>query len=172
MSHFSKTQYDTFSTAYDNVNDLPISRAIVPNVERLVQPYIRGAHVLELACGTGFFTRHLLDWGASSIVGVDVSQEMINIAQPEMQRNPQYAGKCRFMLADCSAPFTVAGPDGGSEEGKFDLVFAAWLLNYSPDLATMTETFKNISKHLRPGGRFVSILPHPDKDPMVCIEHV
>ena len=172
MSQFSKTQYDTFSTAYDGVNDLPISRAIVPNVERLVQPYIKDARVLELACGSGFLTRHLLDWGASSIVGVDVSHEMINLAQAELSRHAQHAGKYRLTVADCSSPFTTHDAQNHSEEGTFDLVFAAWLLNYSPDLATMTEMFKNISKHLRPGGRFVTVLPHPDKDAMNCINHV
>jgi SAM-dependent methyltransferase len=173
MSHFSTTQYDSFSAAYDSVNDLPITRAIVPNVERLVGPYIQGARVLELACGTGFMTRHLLDWGAGSIVGVDVSQAMINGAQSELQhRHSQHDGKYRFMLADCSSPFTVADEAGTSQEGKFDLVFAAWLLNYAPDVPTMTEMFKNISKHLAPGGRFVTVLPHPEADPMVCIDNI
>ena len=170
--HFQKTQYDTFSAAYDGVNDLPISRIIIPNVERLVGPYIKGARVLELACGSGFFTRRLLDWGAARIVGVDISGEMIKSAEREVQRCEDVEGKCQFMLADCSAPFTVTDSSGGSLEGKFDLVFAAWLLNYAPDVSTMTEMFKNISKHLRPGGRFVSVLPHPDVDPWMCIDHV
>ncbi|OCT44696.1 methyltransferase type 11 [Cladophialophora carrionii] len=173
MSHFSTTQYDSFSGAYDSVNDLPITRAIVPNVERLVGPHIHGARVLELACGTGFFTRHLLDWGASSIVGVDVSQAMITGAQSELQHQGRHQGKYRFMVADCATPFTVTGEDGTTSlEGQFDLVFAAWLLNYAPDLPTMTEMFKNIARHLAPGGRFVTVLPHPEEDPRVCIDHV
>jgi toxoflavin synthase len=172
MSYFSKTQYDSFSTAYDGVNDLPISRVIVPNVERLVRPYIKGASVLELACGTGFFTRHMLDWGAARVVGVDISQAMVDGAESELGREGAYAGRYRLLVGDCSAPLTIKNEQGESEEGKFDLVFAAWLLNYAPDLKTMTETFQNISKHLRPGGRFVTVLPHPDEDPMSCINHV
>jgi len=172
MSHFSKTQYNNISSSYDNINDLPISRAIVPNVERLVHPYIKGARVLELACGTGFFTKYMLDWGASSIVGVDVSQGMVDAAESELQKRNEYAGKYRFMVADCSVPFSIADPESKDGEGAFDIVFAAWLLNYAQDLPTMTEMFKNISKHLKPGGRFVSVLPHPEKDPMNCINAV
>ena len=172
MSGFSKTQYDSISTTYDNINDLPISRAEVPNVERLVHPYIKGAKVLELACGTGFFTCHLLDWGASRIVGVDVSAGMITGAEAELAQRPEHAGKYKFMTADCSAPFSITDENGHSEEGTFDIVFAAWLLNYAPDLATMTQMFANISKHLKPIGRFITILPHPELDPIVCIDHI
>ena len=173
MSHFSETQYNALSTSYDNINDLPISRAEIPSVERLILPYIENARVLELACGTGFFTRQMLDWGASSVVGVDVSQAMVDVAEAEMQMRHEYAGKFRFMVADCSVPFLIADEGGtGGQEAEFDIVFAAWLLNYARDLPTMTQMFKNISKHLKPGGRFITILPHPEKDPMNCIDHV
>lgn len=177
MSLFSKTQYDSFSTAYDGVNDLPITRAIIPNVERLVKPHIQGGRVLELACGTGYFTKFLLDWGAASVVGVDVSQAMVNLAKAEMKSaGPAYESKTKFMVADCSSPFTVpaAAEGGGSAEEpeQFDLVFAAWLLNYAYDQATMTAMFSNIARHLKPTGRLVTVLPHPETDPMVCIDHV
>ncbi|KIW97942.1 uncharacterized protein Z519_01526 [Cladophialophora bantiana CBS 173.52] len=173
MSLFSKTQYNSISASYDSVNDLPISRAIVVNVERLIRPHIRGARVLELACGTGFFTRHMLNWGAATVVGVDVSQAMIDIAEVETAKHPEHAGKYRFMVADCSAPFSASdeGIEGGGG-GGFDLVFAAWLLNYAQDQATMGAMFRNVADHLNPGGRFISVLPHPEDDPMVCISQV
>ena len=159
MAHFSSTQYNSISREYDAVNDLPISRILVINVERVIKPHIKGARVLELACGSGFFTQHLLDLGASSIVGVDVSQAMVNAAQTEISKRPD-AAKCKFIVADCSAPFDAEG-------GEFDLVFAAWLLNYSSDEAQMTSMFENISKHLKPGGRLVTVTPAIGEDPMV-----
>lgn len=159
MAHFSSTQYNSISKEYDAVNALPISKAIVINVERLLSPHIKGAKVLELACGTGFFTHHLLNWGATSVVGVDISQGMIGIARADLSTTAD-ASKCEFMVADCSKPFDV-----GAEQ--FDLVFAAWLLNYSPDEATMAAVFENISRHLKPGGRLVTVMPHPEEDPIV-----
>jgi SAM-dependent methyltransferase len=166
QDHFSSTQYNSISAEYDAVNDLPISRAIVVNIERVLGPHIRGAKVLELACGTGFFTRHLLDQDASSVVAVDISQAMVDIAQGEASKRPGDEGKCRFMVADCTAPFAAG------EEGSFDLVFAAWLLNYAADEAQMTAMWKNISKHLKPGGRFVGVAPHPEEDPTVSDKKV
>ena len=159
MAHFSSTQYNSISKEYDAVNDLPISRAILPNVERVLSPYVKGAKVLELACGTGFFTRHLLDSGVSSIVGIDISQGMIDLAQAQLSDHPGFP-KCSFQLADCSQPFDV-----GAEQ--FDFVFAAWLLNYSEDEGMMTGTFRNISNHLKPNGRLVTVLPHTEEDPLV-----
>lgn len=159
MTHFSSTQYNSISSEYDAVNALPISRAIVINVERVLSPHIKGAKVLEMACGTGFFTRHLLDWGATSVVAVDISQGMIDIAQAEFSKSSN-ASKYQFMVKDCAQPFDVG-------IGQFDLVFAAWLLNYSADEAVMTAIFENISRHLKPGGRLVTVAPHAEEDPMV-----
>jgi len=159
MAHFSSTQYNSISSEYDAVNDLPISRAIVINVERVLSPHIKGAKVLEMACGTGFFTRHLLNWGATSIAAVDISQGMIDIAQAEFSKSAD-ASKCEFMVKDCAQPFDVG-------TGQFDLVFAAWLLNYSADEAVMTAIFENISRHLKPGGRLVTVAPHAEEDPLV-----
>ena len=159
MTHVSTTQYNSLSASYGAVNDRPVSRAIVINIERVLAPHIRGARVLELACGTGFFTRHLLDWGAASVVGVDVSQAMVDVARTKFGA----VDKCKFMIADCAAPFD-AREDGG--EG-FDLVFAAWLLNYAADEAQMTAMWENISSHLKPGGRLVAVAPHPEEDPIV-----
>jgi toxoflavin synthase len=172
MAHFSKTQYDSLYNKYGGINDLPIDRAIIPNVERLVKPYIKDAKILELACGTGRFTKLLLDWGASWITGVDISQGMIDTAKADMLSNPKYKDKVTFLLSDASVPFSAPLPGESNSEGKFDLVFAAWLLNYAPDLPTMTAMFKNISKHLQPGGIFITVLPNPEDDPKICIDNV
>ena len=163
MTHFSSTQYNSITDEYNAVNDIPVSRVLVINVERVVKPHTKGARVLDLACGTGFFTRHLLDWGASSIVGVDVSQGMVDVAKAETSQHPG-AAKSRFMVADCSAPF-----DAGA--GEFDLVFAAWLLNYSKDEGQMVAMFENISRHLKPGGRLVTVIPNVGEDPMASDVH-
>lgn len=40
-----------------------------------------------------------------------------------------------FILADCSAPTAYAG-------GPFDIVFAAWLLNYAPDRTALVRMFR------------------------------
>ena len=59
-----------------------------------------------MACGEGFYTRLLKRAGASEVTGVDISAEMIQLAEEEERRQPL---GCRYVQADVAA-FEPAGP--------------------------------------------------------------
>ena len=80
---------------------------------------VTGLAVLDLACGDGFYTRQLKDRGAARVVGVDVSAEMIALA--EKQESLESKG-IEYLCADVATL-----PDLGA----FDVVTAAFLLHYS-----------------------------------------
>lgn len=42
--------------------------------------YVAGKRVLDIACGEGYGSKLLKDWGAASVVGVDVSPEALRVA--------------------------------------------------------------------------------------------
>lgn len=44
------------------------------------KPYVAGKRVLDIACGEGYGSKLLKDWGASSVVGVDISEEALKVA--------------------------------------------------------------------------------------------
>lgn len=44
--------------------------------------------VLDLACGDGFYTRQLKFRGATKVVGVDVSEKMVELAEKAEEKNP------------------------------------------------------------------------------------
>jgi ubiquinone/menaquinone biosynthesis C-methylase UbiE len=77
---------------------------------RLLEGVIRGlrpARTLDVACGTGFLTRHL----RGDVVGLDASERMLELARAQ-------APAARFEQGDAlSLPF---------EEGEFDRVFASY----------------------------------------------
>jgi SAM-dependent methyltransferase len=76
----------------------------------------RGRRVLDVGCGTGFFTRYYLDRGAE-VTGVDiapVSVERLSAAHPE----------ARFVLADVGET---------APEGRFDVVNAFDVLYHITD---------------------------------------
>lgn len=128
-----------------------------------VAPFIRNARVLELACGSGFYTYDFLEWGASSVLGVDISPAMIAEARQQGSSSRMSSnGTIDFMLADCSKPTSYAG-------GPFDLVFGAWLLNYAPDRAGLVDMFRNIASNLKEGGHFVSVTVPPAMDPTASL---
>src|SRR5690242_20566245 len=49
---------------------------------------LAGRSVLDLACGEGFYTRKLRQRGAARVVGLDLSEGMIALAQAEEARAP------------------------------------------------------------------------------------
>ncbi|KAH7385051.1 S-adenosyl-L-methionine-dependent methyltransferase [Cadophora sp. MPI-SDFR-AT-0126] len=153
----TKPQYDAIQGPYDYIRTASIALIERENVADAVAPFIKDARVLELACGSGFYTYSFLSWGAQSILGVDISSVMISSAA-----QPSHAGKVSFIQADCSIPVAYPG-------GPFDVVFGAWLLNYAPDRASLVNMFRNVALNLKDGGRFVSITVPPTSNPIESI---
>ncbi|QSZ28964.1 hypothetical protein DSL72_003471 [Monilinia vaccinii-corymbosi] len=145
-------QYDSIQGPYDYIRTASIALIERENVQTTIAPYIQDARILELACGTGFYTYSFLDWGAQSVLGVDISSVMIDEAR-------RVGKEVSFVQADCAIPQRYEG-------APFDLVFGAWLLNYAPDRKGLVSMFRNVAMNLREGGRFVSVTPPPSSSPM------
>lgn len=155
-------QYDGIQAPYDEIRKTAIAIIERENVHEAVTPFINGARVLDLACGSGFYTREFVKWGASSVVGVDISAAML----AEAQRATDHAGlstAATFLQADCGKPAAY-------QERPFQLVFGAWLLNYAAGTKELTELFRNISLNLEDGGYFVGVTPPPTQDPVAHYE--
>ncbi|MCJ1449747.1 hypothetical protein MMC28_000075 [Mycoblastus sanguinarius] len=147
------TQYDEIGTSYEEMRKLPAAILQDANVEAAVAPYIKGAKVLDLACGTGYYSRKFLNWGAEKVVGVDISKAMIEGAKAASSSN-----ELSFQVGDCSKPVQFEG-------GPFDLVFGAWLLNYASSGKDMANMFHTVALNLKNGGHFIGITQHPTQDP-------
>ena len=157
------TQYDTIQAPYDYIRKKSIAYIEHENVQTTIAPFIKNARVLELACGSGFYTYDFLKWGASAVVGVDISPAMIEEARRQRGAIASSTnGTVDFILADCSKPTSYAG-------GPFDVVFGAWLLNYAPDRAGLVDMFRNICLNLKDGGHFVSVTVPPAQDPTASV---
>lgn len=81
------TQYNTIQGPYDSLRQKSIAIIEHENVQTTVAPFIQNARVLELACGSGYYTYDFLKWGASAVVGVDISPVMVEEAR--RKRHPQ-----------------------------------------------------------------------------------
>lgn len=169
-------QYDNIQGPFDYTR--MSSRALIEreNVQTILTPFLENANakVLELACGSGFYTHRLLEWGAGSLVAVDVSPVMLeearrqgNLLNDEISRNKPI----RFLEADCSIPAPYYLEDHQNDGRPFDLVFAAWLLNYAPDRASLVNMFRNIAINLKEGGYFVGVTVPPSHDPIALVKN-
>ena len=154
------TQYDTIGASYNEMMKLPAAHIQDYNFHKAVAPYAKGAKILDLACGTGHYSKALLAMGATSVVGVDISPTMIKVAEASASST---SDKLTFQVADCSKPVVFDG-------GPFHLVVGSWLLNYASSGKEMTDMFRNVAMNLRDGGHFLAVTPHPTNDPKGYVE--
>lgn len=166
-----RSQYDTISTTYASLygassnTTYPCALIEESNLKHIITPFLNDGkpmRILDLACGTGYYSRLFLRWGAGSVVGVDISQSMIDEAQRiqiESSKTDEKE-KLTFLLGDATSSDLAAKlSDHGS---PFDLVTGTWLLNYAPSVEVMTKMFTTISSNLKPGGVFIGLtIPPP-----------
>lgn len=114
---------------------------------------IRAMRVLDLACGEGFYTRKLKMAGAAITIGVDISREMIHLAQAAERQHPV---GCRYLVHDVATL-----PDLGA----FQLVTAMYLLNYAKTRAELLAFCRAAYDQLEAGGRFIGFNDNPMNDP-------
>lgn len=110
---------------------------------------LRGRDVLDLACGTGFYTRKLKQQGAGRMVGVDISPDMVAQARQQEQAEPlgiEYVVEDALRLRPTH---------------EFELVTAVYLLNYASSRDALLGMFRAVHGQLREHGRFVALTTHP-----------
>src|SRR5947207_2325510 len=114
-------QYDNVvANVYTEAEEISSRRyAEFPTLLRELGP-VAGADVLDLACGTGIYSRLLFQNGARRVTGVDRSSAMIE--QARALTDPGLPVK--YLLGDVAALPRL---------GEFDVVNASFLLNYAED---------------------------------------
>ncbi|MDB5338603.1 MAG: hypothetical protein JWN70_4222, partial [Planctomycetaceae bacterium] len=108
-----------------------------------------GMSVLDVACGEGFYTRLLRQQGAAKVTGVDLSQGMIDLARRQESLHQQGID---YLVGDAKHLELPA---------QYDLVVAAYLLNYAQDRQELAAMAHGIARCLKPGGRFVTVNSNP-----------
>jgi ubiquinone/menaquinone biosynthesis C-methylase UbiE len=111
-----------------------------------------GRSVIDLACGEGHYTRLLKQRGAAKVVGIDLSEGMIELARDEEEAHPL---GIEYLVAD--------GRDLRPTE-PFDLAVAAYLLNCARDRVELASMCRGVARCLKPGGRFVTVNSNSDLD--------
>ncbi|WP_415949433.1 class I SAM-dependent methyltransferase [Streptomyces sp. KLOTTS4A1] len=143
--------YDGIGEAFEGFKALPLAQyGEVPSVLALVGD-VRGKSVLDLASGTGFYSREFKRRGATDVLGIDISGEMIAVSKRLEEAEPLGV---RYEVAD-AAELRDLGE-------QFDLAVGVQLLHYAEDRAAMERMCRNIHRSLRPGGEFFLLNQSPD----------
>ncbi len=64
-----------------------------------IQPFVRGARVLDCFTHTGAFALHAAHYGADSVLGIDISEHAVEVAKRNAALNG-YEGICRFEVGN------------------------------------------------------------------------
>ena len=98
--------------------------------------------VLDIGCGTGFFTRLLADkYKKADIYATDLSQNMVEHTRREQARRWPWQGKQHHVVSDAVAlPF---------KDGCFDLVTSNLAMQWVPNPQAMMKEMRRV---LAPGG--------------------
>ena len=109
-----------------------------------LMPDVRGLDILDMGCGAGDLCRTVSRRGARSVVGVDVSRNMLELARSDSPEGVQFL--------NCSIE------DSEFDEGSFDLILSSLALHYVEDLENF---FKKAHGWLRQGGLLIFSMEHP-----------
>ena len=108
--------------------------------------------VLDLACGLGFYTRLVKQHGAGQVIGVDISPEMIRLANQQEQAEP------------LGITYQVCDASEVPHLGSFDLITAMHLFNYARSKEEMLQMFQHAYDNLAQDGRLVAYTVNPAFD--------
>lgn len=108
-------------------------------------PDFKGKDVLDLGCGYGWHCIYAAENGAETVVGVDISEKMLEVAREKTSfANVSYI---RESIENVSF-----------EENQFDVVISSLAFHY---LASFEEIVRQIKGYLKPGGQLIFSVEHP-----------
>lgn len=143
------TDYNTIAAEYKRSKQQPWRLHVEHYTLFSLIGDLTGKSVLDLACGEGFYSRFLKQAGAARVVGVDLSERMIELARQQETERPL---GIEYIVHDART----------FEPGEsFDLVVAGYLLNYASTEEDLRAMCRTIAGSLKPGGRFVTVNNNP-----------
>ncbi|MDR6815515.1 SAM-dependent methyltransferase [Neorhizobium sp. 2083] len=114
-------------------------------VIRTLLPKMKGLRVVDLGCGFGWFSRFAAEEGAASVLGLDLSENMISRARAE-NAGPAIT----YEIADLER--IELSP------AAFDLAYSSLAFHYLEDFGRLAA---EVHAALLPGGKFVFTIEHP-----------
>jgi len=135
--------YSRRAPEYERIYHKPERQADLRALEALVLGDVAGQDVLEIACGTGWWTERIARV-ARVVLATDASAEVLAIARAK----PIPADRARFEIADAFAPQAI--------EGSFSAAFAGFFWSHV-GRERMAAWLGALHRRLGPGARVVAV---------------
>jgi len=147
MSTSMQNYYAARASEYDAVYLKPERQADLRAIEAWLPARFERAHVLEVACGTGYWTRFIAPV-AASVLGIDTAPETLQIAEARLAESRVAEPRVRFQVGDAYALPT--------SEPQCDAAFAGFWFSHIPK-ARVREFLAGLGSVLARGAKVVLI---------------
>ncbi|MGA3227175.1 MAG: methyltransferase domain-containing protein [Acidobacteriaceae bacterium] len=145
ISCFPAEAFDTWADVYDSQPN-PLL-ALEQRFLGPMLPDVRGLDVLDAGCGTGRWLHQLADKSPRSLLGADISPQMLLLAAAKVGHD------CDLRLGSCTAlPFN---------NGVADVVLSCFVLSYVDDLEAFAKEMDRVA---RPGTTIFLTDMHPETE--------
>jgi ubiquinone/menaquinone biosynthesis C-methylase UbiE len=135
-----------YDTHLEKGDDTYHMKVVYPNLLRTLGN-MKEKHVLDLACGQGQFSRLLRDKGAF-VIGVDISKELITIAE---KNNKDTKWKGHFFATPSHDLYML-------KNKTQDMVVCVLAIQ---NIEKLTKTLREIARVLKDDGKVYLVLNHP-----------
>lgn len=155
------TDYDSMAHEYRKLVENSATPVMMSELYTFRQRMgdVTGLSILDLGCGEGRYTRRLAQLHPGNIIGVDISREMVELAQRQEAQQP------------LGIEYAVTDAREMDSMGHFDLVTSFYTLNHARSGKELLQMCKSIAHNLRAGGRFFgfnnNVEMPPDFYPMI-----
>lgn len=122
---------------YNDFVEQPAIKSLISNLS--------GKTILDLGCGTGQFSKYCIENGASKVLGIDISRNMIEQANKENQHKE---------IDYICTPIE----DFELQNKKFDIIISSLAIHYIEDYSALV---KKVSGLLDKSGEFIFSTEHP-----------
>ena len=110
---------------------------------------VDGLDILDLGCGEGYLSRALYERGAASVMGLDISEQMVRAANEQNAHDGYQIVYETRDLRNWQPP-----------KAQFDRAIAVFLFNYL-NLQDSMSVLTHCRRALKDDGELVLTLPHP-----------
>ncbi len=128
---------------YELIYDKPERQADLLELKKLLKAAFSNEDVLELACGTGYWTQSIAET-ASSILATDINQQVIDVAKAKIypKNNVSFAIADSYSLANIQPIFTAG--------------FGGFIWSHIP-LEKLAQFLETLHSKIKTGGKIVFI---------------
>lgn len=157
----TKTDWGDVANWYDDIiknDDSYQAKIILPNLVRTLgrEKNLKDKNILDLACGSGYFS-NILSTAGASVTGVDLGSDLIKVAKEnfeKMNADSKASGNVKYFVGNAETFTSITD----IKKLKFDWIICILAIQ---NIEKVDLVLKECKKVLNQNGKIVFVINHP-----------